>query len=88
MDRDKGVTYPAMDMQGNHIGSLTLFDDQIPKLMMEDEDVEFLLGGSWTTVPEVKFLNFYIVPKPAIKAEKEEPVVKRVVLRSRKRKDK
>jgi hypothetical protein len=55
------IDYKLIDITGNVIGTITLKEESIPNLIMDD--VEFLLGGSF--VPgENKFLNFIVVPVP------------------------
>ncbi len=55
------VSYPLTDVNGTRIGAITLKDDELPNLIMNDVDIS--LGGSFD--PNSKtFLSFLLVPSP------------------------
>ncbi len=56
------VNYALGDVNGKVLGVVTLFDDDIPKLIMNG--VELILGGTFIH-DENKFLNFTLIPVAA-----------------------
>ncbi len=55
------ITYKLTDTEGNVLGTISLEDNLIPTLIMND--VELMLGGSFV-LSENKFLNFTVIPVP------------------------
>lgn len=56
------IIYPIHDFGGRVIGSISLENDTITDLIMNNQ-AKFSLGGAWT-VPDKQFMNFYLVPEP------------------------
>jgi hypothetical protein len=54
--------YNLIDITGNVIGNITLKEESLPNLIMDD--VEFLLGGSFIPSKNI-FLNFIVIPVSA-----------------------
>lgn len=55
------INYKLTDITGKVIGTITLEDDTIPRLIMDD--VEILLGGSFVLDKNI-FLNFTVIIEP------------------------
>lgn len=56
-------TYYMTDSLGRIVGRVVLDTSELPDAIMDG--VQFGLGGSWTTTPERKFLEFSVMPVPA-----------------------
>lgn len=59
----------VIDPKGNPIGVLSLYDDIIPRTIMDGG--RFYLAGSYSTFPKTEFLSFMILPVPSIEATKK-----------------
>ncbi len=64
------IEYKLTDINGNVLGVITLVDDTIPTLIMND--VELVLGGSFSRI-ENKFVNFILLPATIKEEDKTTP---------------